>query len=147
MAASGVRCGVSRAECAPNFGGLSKMRGVTTTIAATLLGLAVAAQPATAAGYDGDWTVSVTTDHGTCERSSNYDVHVVHGNIIYTSYTAVSLYGRVSPDGAVSVLLTRLDDSARGTGRLSQSTGSGSGSWRGAGKDGACSGHWDARRR
>jgi hypothetical protein len=121
------------------------MRVVTTTIAAVLLGLVVAGKPVAAAGFDGDWTVSVTTDHGSCERSANYDVHVVHGNIIFTSYTAVSLYGRVTPDGAVSVLITRFDDSARGSGRLAQTTGSGA--WRGAGKNGPCTGHWEARRR
>ena len=114
--------------------------------AVALLGLATAAGPAAAyaAGYDGDWTVTVITDHGTCERTSSYDVKVSHGNIIYTSRTALSMYGTVSPQGVVSVLITRFDEGARGTGRLTQQGGSGG--WRGAGKDDACSGHWEARR-
>ncbi len=45
----------------------------------------------------------------------------------------------------IAVEISRFDEGARGTGRLARRGGSGG--WHGAGKDGACSGHWEARRR
>jgi hypothetical protein len=116
-------------------------------IAATVAGLFTlgSATPSAAADFDGDWTVVVTTEHGNCEPTYKYDVKVAHGDIIYTSYTALSLYGKVSPQGGVSVLITRFDDTARGTGRITAQ--SGSGTWRGDGKSGSCSGRWVAHRR
>ena len=124
------------------------MRGVmTTVIAVALLGLAIAGQStaAFAAGYDGDWTVQVITERGTCDRIYSYDVSVSNGKIHYPSYTSVSLYGTVSPQGAVMVTIRHLDDIANGSGHLMAS--SGNGGWRGVGKIGACSGHWRAHRR
>ena len=119
------------------------MRGVTTTIiAAALLGLTTAAM---AADFDGDWTVQVTTERGTCDHAYSYDVSVAHGRIEYRNYTSVTLHGTVSPQGAVMVSIRHFDDGAEGTGHLGGR--SGSGGWRGAGKQGACSGRWEAHRR
>jgi hypothetical protein len=115
--------------------------------AAALSGLAIASTPhaAFAATFDGDWTVQVITEKGTCDRTYSYDVNVSNGKIHYPSYTSVSLNGTVSPQGSVIVSIRHLDDVANGSGSLMKRTGSGG--WRGVGKNGTCSGHWKARRR
>jgi hypothetical protein len=115
------------------------------TVAAALLALPGLPPPAQAAEFDGNWTVVVTTEQGACEASYKYDVTVAHGDIIYPSYTALSLYGKVSPQGGVSVLIKRFDDTAGGNGHLTAQ--SGSGTWRGDGKSGTCAGRWVAHRR
>ena len=89
--------------------------------------------------------MQVITERGTCDRIYSYDVSVSNGKIHYPSYTSVSLYGTVSPQGAVMVSIRHLDDIANGSGHLTAS--SGGGGWRGVGKNGACSGHWKAHRR
>ncbi len=116
-------------------------------IAAALSGLAIVGTPhaAFAAGYDGNWTVLVITERGTCDRNYSYDVSVSQGKIHYPSYSSVSLYGTVSPQGAVMVSIRHLDDIASGSGHLTARTGGGG--WRGASRNGACSGHWKANRR
>jgi hypothetical protein len=120
---------------------------MTTVSAVALLGLAIAGKPtaAFAAGYDGNWTVQVITEQGKCDRLYSYDVSVSNGKIHYPSYTSVSLYGTVSPQGAVMVSIRHLDDIATGSGQLMARTGNGG--WRGVGRSGSCSGHWKAHRR
>ena len=58
-------------------------------IAAALSGLAILGTPhaAFAAGYDGNWTVLVITERGTCDRNYRYDVSVSQGKIHYPSYS------------------------------------------------------------
>ena len=57
---------------------------------------------------------------------------------------SVSLTGRVSPSGGVTVRVSSGPQYAIGTGRLTRTTGSGS--WRGQGPSGACAGEWSATR-
>jgi hypothetical protein len=125
------------------------MQGIIAkcVLAATVAVLTIASAPtaALAAVFDGDWTVTVFTERGKCDRSYSYDVRVVRGMVRYTDYTSVSLSGTVTPQGMVSVNIRHHDDTASGVGHLSEVTGTGD--WRGAGKDGACSGHWKAHRR
>jgi hypothetical protein len=125
------------------------MRGVITKVvlAAALLGLVTASKPTAtfAADHDGDWTVRVITKQGKCDRTSSYDVSVSNGHIIYTSYTSLSLSGTISPQGVVMVNIRHFDEVAHGSGRLMGHAGTGD--WRGAGKDGVCSGRWEAHRR
>jgi hypothetical protein len=108
------------------------------------LAMTVNAAVAFAGDFDGNWTVRVITERGKCDATSSYDVHVANGRVLYTSYTSLSMYGTVSPDGAVRVVIRHFDDGANGSGRLSKR--SGRGAWRGVGKDGPCSGRWEARR-
>jgi hypothetical protein len=118
----------------------------TAIAAATLMSLAAASQPdAAAATMDGDWTVHVITERGTCDHTHDYDVSVANGRIEYKSYTSVTLNGTVAPDGAVRVVIRHFDEGAQGSGRLTGRHGSGA--WHGAGKGGACSGRWEAHRR
>jgi hypothetical protein len=123
------------------------VRVMKIAIAAALLGLTIVAGPteAVGTGYDGEWTVLVTTAQGKCDRTYSYDVNVSQGKILYTSYTSVTLNGTVSPQGAVMVSIRHFDDIANGSGQLTARTGGGG--WRGTGKDGACSGQWKAQRR
>jgi len=116
-------------------------------LAGLALGLAITVKStaAIAGDFDGNWTVRVITEHGKCDRTSSYDVQVAHGKVIYTSYSSLSMYGTVSPDGAVRVTIRHFDDGANGSGRLT--TRAGAGGWRGVGKNGACSGRWVAHRR
>jgi hypothetical protein len=118
-----------------------------TVFAAALMGAAAANKPtaAFAANHDGDWTVQVITEQGKCDRTSNYDVSVSNGHITYTSYTSLSMFGTVSPQGDVLVNIRHFDDGAQGNGRLTEHRGIGN--WRGAGRDGVCSGRWEAYRR
>jgi hypothetical protein len=55
-----------------------------------------------------------------------------------------SVSGRVTNSGAVSVVVSSSIGSARGSGHLSRT--SGSGSWVGQGQQGRCSGVWSASR-
>jgi hypothetical protein len=116
-------------------------------LAGLALGLGIIAEPgvALAGGYDGDWTVRVITERGKCDSASSYNVRVARGKVLYTSYTSVSLWGTVSPQGAVRVTIKHFDENANGSGRLAVRTGSGG--WRGVGKQGPCSGRWEAHRR
>ena len=119
---------------------------MSAVLSTVLLGLTMACPlSAFASGYDGDWTVLVTTTQGKCDRTYSYDVSVAGGRIVYTSYTSVTLNGSVSSQGAVMVSIRHFDDVANGSGHLSARTGGGG--WRGNGRDGACSGQWKAQRR
>jgi hypothetical protein len=120
---------------------------MTTAIATAMLALAAASGPAAALAneYDGDWNVKIITERGTCDHSSEYNVVVMNGVIHYTTVTSLSMHGTVTPQGSVLVHLAHHEDHANGSGRLLQRTGSGG--WHGVGKDGACSGRWEAHRR
>jgi hypothetical protein len=113
--------------------------------AALALGVAVKPATALAGDYDGNWTVRIVTEHGHCDRTASYDVRVANGKVLYTSYSSVSLYGTVSPQGAVRVMIRHFNDGADGSGMLTKR--SGSGGWSGHGSNGPCSGRWAAIRR
>lgn len=116
-------------------------------LAALLVGLAVAANPpaALAAPQDGNWSVLIITEQGTCDRGYRYSVHVSQGRVSYDGDAAVNLSGTVAPNGLVRVSIKLGDQGASGTGRLS--AGSGVGTWRGIGSSGTCAGRWEAERR
>jgi len=80
---------------------------------------ALAPAPAFArTAYDGQWSVLIVTNSGPCDRANN---------------------------GAVKVRVWAGQQGASGTGRLSRTDGSGT--WRGTGSMGTCSGVWSAERR
>jgi hypothetical protein len=109
------------------------------------LGVTVTPSAALAGEYDGNWTVRIITERGHCDRTASYDVRVANGKVLYTSYTSVSLYGTVSPQGAVRVVIRHFDEGANGSGLMTKRAGAGG--WSGHGKYGACSGRWAASRR
>jgi hypothetical protein len=103
-----------------------------------------AAPSAQAASFDGPWSVLVVTRSGPCDQAYRYGVTIARGVVYYAGGGPVSLTGRVSPSGAVTVRVSSGPQYAVGSGHLSRS--SGRGSWRGQGAGGTCSGVWSATR-
>jgi hypothetical protein len=109
-------------------------------ISAAALSGAEAAQ----ASFAGSWSVVITTAQGDCDKAYRYGVVVApDGTISYGGQNEFQASGRVQTDGTVRVTISRGNQSAEGTGRLSGSRGSGS--WTAPG--GACAGTWRAERR
>lgn len=96
--------------------------------------------PATAlaAPFDGQWTVTITTNAGDCQPSASYPVVVTDGRV--SALGAGEVSGKVNPNGVVRVSL----QGAHANGQLSGN--SGSGKWNGASAGVACSGRWEAAR-
>jgi len=95
--------------------------------------------------YDGNWSVLVITQSGTCDRAYRYSVRVNNGVLRYNGDAVISLSGRVSSNGRVHVTIGRGGQGAVGSGRLSRT--SGAGSWRGQSGQQRCRGRWEAERR
>lgn len=114
---------------------------------ALLFGLALAGQAgiAQAASQDGNWTVLVITEKGTCDRAYRYEVKVAGGRVHLKNAGPVDVAGTVTAAGAVTVSIKGGDKVARGTGHLSAE--SGAGTWRGSAMSGTCTGRWEAERR
>jgi len=111
---------------------------LTTLTAAT----AYAAMPAQAkTNFDGNWSVVIITEKGTCDRSYRYPVKISDGSVGYAGEASFDVSGRVNPNGKVTVTVSRGDRRASGSGQLTAT--SGGGSWSG----GECSGTWQAERR
>ena len=117
------------------------------TLAALALGAALLSSSAVArtASYDGNWTVLIITDSGSCDRAYRYGVNVENGAVHYRGESGIAVSGRVENDGRVTVSIGRGEQRAQGTGRLSD--GSGSGTWSGTSSSSRCSGRWEAERR
>src|SRR3982751_969764 len=123
----------------------------TTACALTALTiLAASAVPATsapiAAGkatFDGNWSVLIVTQKGTCDRAYRYPVRIANGAVGYAGEASFNVSGRVGDTGAVIVTVSRGNQSATGTGRMSATDGSGT--WTAG--SGECSGTWTAERR
>lgn len=106
-----------------------------TTVAAPKL--AAAATP-----FDGNWSVLIVTDKGTCDKAYRYPVVIREGAVLYGGKSGFAVQGRVDPKGALSVRISYGGQAADGVGRLALK--SGSGTWA-AGT--ACTGRWQAERR
>jgi hypothetical protein len=120
---------------------MSKFGISMLTVAATLAG----ALPATAKTiYDGRWSVLIITDRGACDRGYRYGFDIRNG-IVHYDGDVVSLTGRVAANGAVRVTVSRGNQSASGSGRLSRNFGQGT--WKGSATGETCSGRWEAERR
>lgn len=125
----------------------------STRTASTLAALAILAVNATSAfsaplgaakpNFDGYWSVLIVTQQGTCDRAYRYPVRISGGSVGYAGEASFNVTGRVGANGAVTVTVSRGNQSASGSGMLSSSDGSGR--WRTA--SGECSGTWTAERR
>jgi hypothetical protein len=112
-----------------------------TILAATAV---PASAPATAkSNYDGNWSVLIVTQKGTCDRAYRYPVKIQNGAVGYAGSASFTVSGKVGDNGAVTVLVARGSTSAKGQGRLSGTDGSGL--W--TASSGECSGTWTAERR
>lgn len=115
-------------------------------IAGLTIAAALVSTPAPARTiFDGNWSVLIVTQSGPCDRAYRYGLSIRNGAVFYEGSLSVNLNGRVSGNGNVSVRVSAGSQGASGTGRLSRN--SGSGSWRGIGSAGSCSGTWTADRR
>jgi hypothetical protein len=117
------------------------------TALAILAATAIPASPAPISAakphFDGAWSVLIVTERGTCDRAYRYPVRISNGSVGYAGEAPFKVTGRVGANGAVTVTVSRGDQSATGSGMLSASDGSGR--WRTA--SGECSGTWTAERR
>ena len=95
--------------------------------------------------YDGNWSVLIVTNSGPCDRGYRYGLAIRGGRVFYEGSLAVNVDGQVSGNGVVRVRVSAGSQGATGVGRLSRDYGSGS--WRGIGSSGSCSGSWTAERR
>jgi len=115
---------------------------VLVTLTASIAS-AFAAPIASPKSYDGGWSVLIVTEKGTCDRAYRYPVKIENGTVGYAGSAAFHVSGKVGPNGAVTVTVSRGDKSATGTGTMSGTDGFGT--WTAA--SGECSGTWTAERR
>jgi hypothetical protein len=102
-----------------------------------------APMPASKPSFDGAWSVLIVTQKGTCDRAYRYPVKIENGAVGYAGSASFTVSGKVDGKGAVIVTVARGSQSATGTGRMSDSDGSGI--WTAG--SGECSGTWTAERR
>ena len=103
-----------------------------------------ASAPASArSNYDGQWSVLIVTQKGTCDRAYRYPVKIDNGSVGYAGDSSFTVSGKVGENGAVTVKVARAGQSANGQGKLSATDGSGM--WTAG--SGECSGTWTAERR
>jgi hypothetical protein len=114
---------------------------LSATLATGLGGFAGAATPK----YDGNWSVLVITESGSCDRGYRYKVRVENGKVHYEGEAGVDVSGEVATDGKLKVSIRRGEQGATGTGQLSADAGSGQ--WQGQSATDKCSGRWQAERR
>ena len=120
------------------------------TAVATLAFLAASAAPAipapiaaSKASFDGQWSVLIVTEKGRCDRAYRYPIKIQNGVVGYAGTASFTVNGMVDDRGAVTVTVARGSQSARGTGRMSETEGWGT--W--IAGSGECSGTWTAERR
>src|SRR2546430_15799739 len=119
---------------------------IRAAMLATVFAVAMssAGPSAHAASFDGPWSVLAVTRSGACDQAYRYGVTISRGVVYYAGGGPVSLTGRVSPSGNVTVRLSSGPQYAVGSGRLSRSTGSGG--RRGPGPNRSCAGVRSASR-
>jgi hypothetical protein len=120
-----------------------------TTNANKRISAPIPVQPApakpVATAFDGDWSVVIMTQSGSCDRAYRYGVRIANGDVIYDGGGPVDLQGHVYSSGSVRVFVSGGGQQADGQGRLTRTAGTGT--WRGQGSLGSCSGVWQAERR
>jgi hypothetical protein len=112
-------------------------------LAASSIPVSSAPMGAARPSFDGNWSVLIVTEQGTCDRAYRYPVRISGGSVGYAGQASFNVTGRVGGNGAVTVTVSRGSQSATGSGMLSATDGSGR--WRAA--SGECSGTWTAERR
>src|SRR5450631_972578 len=123
------------------------LRAVALGAVMVLTGIATTAGPASAARtiYDGAWSVLIMTMNGSCDATYRYGVQISDGTVVYDGVGPITLQGRVTPKGAVRVIVQSGSQWADGSGKMTRNRGGGV--WKGQGMSSACSGTWQAERR
>ena len=120
-------------------------------IAAALILSAAGALPAGAARgeaqapdrFDGTWSVEITTDSGSCDRSYRYPVRIERGQARFVGLP-LAIQGGVARNGALKGSIAAGASTASVVGRLN-TNGSGTGTWVATGSL-ECRGRWSAER-
>jgi hypothetical protein len=97
--------------------------------------------------FDGPWAVTIMTENGSCDPAYRYAVVVADGNVTYDareSSGVIAISGKVDAQGQVRVNLSRGEQQANASGKLSANGGTGT--WSGKSSSVACSGRWEAKR-
>src|SRR5271154_5966305 len=63
------------------------------------------AAPASVAQFDGNWSVSIVTDSGSCDRGYRYALRIADGRIYYDN-PSFNISGQVNARGQVSVTVS-----------------------------------------
>lgn len=113
----------------------------------TAIAFVCAALPAHAAKFDGTWILTAVTTRGHC-GTIPVGMKIAGGNIRATggsfAFNPIRLRGHVSPSGGATIQAVTGPRVANGTGRFRGTQGSGT--WKGKGPSGLCSGVWNAVR-
>jgi hypothetical protein len=123
---------------------MNAIAGVLAAFALALTCVAVAGTASARTVYDGDWSVLIVSNSGACSGSYRYGVQIADGTLLYGG-GMITMQGRVTPRGAVRVLVQSGGQWANGSGHLTRSHGGGV--WKGQGTSGTCAGTWVAERR
>lgn len=114
---------------------------------ATASAIICSAPPASAAKFDGNWSMTAVTTRGHCGvipigmGISGGRIHSTGGSF---AFYPIQLGGRVSAAGSLALKAVAGPRVAHGTGRFSGARASGT--WNGKGPSGLCSGVWSATR-
>jgi hypothetical protein len=106
--------------------------------------IALAGAAHAAASHDGIWKVTIITQAGNCDPAYSYPVKVSGGVVSYNGDGSFTIAGNVADAGTVKVSISRGDQRADATGKLTGD--SGAGQWSGKSASTACSGRWEATR-
>jgi hypothetical protein len=115
------------------------------TLALAGVGIGITGAACASTAYDGNWSVVINTRAGSCPPSVRYGVNIINGQVVNGGNSPVDVQGRVTPRGAVTVMVNSGNASAIGSGRLGHVTGAGM--RRGQSSAGSCAGTWVAQRR
>lgn len=106
--------------------------------------IALAGAAHAAPSHDGLWKVTIITEAGNCDAAYSYPVKVSGGVVSYNGDGSFEINGKVAEAGTVSVAITRGEQHANASGKLSGDTGEGK--WSGKSASTNCSGRWEAAR-
>jgi hypothetical protein len=106
--------------------------------------IALAGAAHAAATHDGNWKVTIITEDGSCDPAYSYPVKVSGGVVSYNGDGNFVISGKVADAGAVNVSISRGEQRASASGKLSADTGEGK--WSGKSASTNCSGRWEAMR-
>jgi outer membrane protein assembly factor BamB len=119
-------------------------RNAILAVAVSSAAFAATTAARAATPFDGNWSVSIITDNGDCDRGYRYALRIENGRVSYDN-PSFDISGQVNPRGQVRVVVRAGSQEAIGNGRLSRDTGQGV--WSGHSPTSQCSGHWEAERR
>jgi hypothetical protein len=121
----------------------SRIRNHVVALAVAFAAMAAGGSALARTPFDGGWGVLIVTKGGECAPSYRYGVRIADGAVVYDG-GMVNLQGRVTPRGAVRVALQAGGQWANGSGHMTRTRGTGT--WKGQGTGGTCSGTWVAER-